>query len=97
LAEAALFTPYTMKLKPDFDAVLESYSKLKAGKKVAQAPIASIILASKENEDGHMFESGIHYQGYYFWFASVPMMIECLAHHNLLDFKNEALCSRYRE
>lgn len=70
-----------MILHSDFDTVIDCYSKLNIGSKVQDAPFASILLASQENNDSGLFENGIKYQGCFFWFASIPMMVACFNHH----------------
>ncbi len=70
-----------MIIKSTLDNVLDCYSKLKRKAKTKDVFLASALLACEENRDNALFEEGLRYQGSFFWFASIPMMIACLNHH----------------
>lgn len=70
-----------MIVKSTFDKVLDCYLELKLSSKVSDAYFASTLLASEENQNDALFGDGIHYQGCFFWFASIPMSVACLNYH----------------
>lgn len=70
-----------MIVKSTFDNVIECYTALKSKKKVKDASLAATLLVCEENRENDLFEGGIHYQGCFFWFASIPMLVECLNYH----------------
>lgn len=79
-----LFPPMIVKSafsKTTFDKVFDCYNALQSKEKAKDVYLASTLLACDENQNNALFEDGIHYQGCFFWFASIYMLMECLSYH----------------
>ena len=72
-----------MIVQSTINEVMDGYSSITSSSNTKTPILASVLLASDENRSSNdgLFGNGIVFQGAYFWFASIPMMIACFNHH----------------